>query len=167
MTRRLGWLLAAAMVLAAALVLDRVVLRPSGTDTVSTPVRHAVLKRSETQTGSARANRLFLPPLATFSEIWTRPVFVPSRRPEAIMAGPRTPSGPAISNDQQPPAIKIVGVATGPAGGAALVRTSRNTVKRYYVGDVINGWTIEQIEPASVTVSRNGARWLLPVGVTQ
>ncbi len=167
MSRRLGWMLLLAAVLATALMLDRFVLRRESPDRASAPVHRAAQKEAAGESVPMAQNKLFLPPLSTFREIWTRPVFAPSRRPEAIVATPRTPVGPAPGNDQQAPAIKIVGVAIGPDGSAALVRTARNTVKRYYVDDVIEGWTIEQIKPDNVTVSRQGARWLLPVGMAQ
>ncbi len=167
MTRRMAWMLGLAAVLAAALVLDRFVLKPASPAAVTAPVHRTARAKPGAAPAPPAPGKAFLPPLSTFSEIWTRPVFSPSRRPEAVMATVRTQAAPASGNTQSPPALKIVGVAIGPAGGAALVRAGGNMVKRYYVDDTVAGWTIEQITPETVTVSRNGARWLLPVGAQQ
>ena len=166
MSKRLAILLAVAAVLAVLTGLKQFVLTPPGEDAASAPVVRPAARPVAPARSPSVAQKDFLPPLSGYGAIWTRPIFSPSRRQAAVVAGPRTPVGTARASDQ-PPALKIVGVAISPHGSAALVRAPGSPVKRQYAGDVVDGWTIEKIEPQNVTVSRDGERWQLPVGATQ
>jgi hypothetical protein len=165
MNRRMVILLSTVGVLGALLVLDRFVLNPDGQDNLAAPVARTERQRPAPVNGAQIDKVLFLAPLAKFDEIWKRPIFVPSRQPSAIAVSPSARGQDTLSSDQ-PPKINIIGVAIGPKNSAVMVRTDRRTVNRYYTGEVINGWTVEDIKADTVTVKRNGDRWQLPVGVS-
>ncbi len=165
MTRRMGFLLATVSVLATLFLLDRFVLDRADTDALSKPVSRTEKQNTSPVNSIPDSNARFLAPLAEFDEIWLRPVFMPLRKPAPVIAGPRTQTQTGRISDQ-PPDFKIVGVALGPVNSAALIRTDRRTIKRYYIQDIIDGWTIEEIKPGSITVTRDDERWMLPVGAT-
>lgn len=165
MTRRLALLLLATGVLAIVFALDRFVFNTSGDDTIALPVSRTDRQKPKLPPREQGKAIAFLVPLTDFAEIWNRPVFTPSRKPAAVSAGPRTQNRTAPSGDA-PPDFNIVGVALGPTNSAVLVREDRRTIKRYYMGDLIRGWTIEEIKADSVTITRDDERWLLPVGAS-
>ncbi|MDQ7076303.1 MAG: hypothetical protein Q9M45_00365 [Robiginitomaculum sp.] len=165
MNRRMVILLSTVGVLGSLFVLDRFVLNPQGGDNLAAPVARTERPRPA-PVNTAQINKvLFLDPLAKFDEIWQRPIFVPTRQPAAMAAPPSTNTDEGPPSDQ-PPNINIIGVAIGPTNSAVMVRTDRRTINRYFTGEQINGWTIEEIKADMVTVKRNGDRWQLPVGVS-
>jgi len=168
MNRRMILLLSAVGVLGSLFVLDRFVLNPSDTDNLATPVPRAERQQLAPKPLSSAEikDTQFLSPLGAYDKIWTRPVFTPSRQPDPISARPTTKIKDNGPSDQAPD-FSIIGVATGPQNSAALIRTGKRSIKRYYVGEEINGWTIEDIQQDSITVSKNGENWQLPVGGAQ
>ncbi|PHS24163.1 MAG: hypothetical protein COA85_08675 [Robiginitomaculum sp.] len=165
MNKRMVILLSTVGVLGSLYVLDRFVLNPDGQDNLAAPVARVERQRAAPIDDKQISKVLFLEPLAKFDEIWQRPIFVPSREPAAITATPNAPGQDALSSDQ-PPKINIIGVAIGPTNSAVMVRTDRRTINRYFTGEQINGWTVEEIKVDTVTVKRNGDRWQLPVGAS-
>ncbi len=163
MTRRMGFLLMATGVLATLFLLDRFVLNRTDTDDLSAPIARTNKQGTKPVQQTQPGNTYFLAPLTNFDEIWTRPVFMPSRKAAPAIAGPRTQTNSNPSSIQ-PPDFKIVGVAIGPTNSAVLIREDRRTVKRLYVKDTFDGWTIEEIKADSITVTQGDERWMLPVG---
>ncbi|PHS23607.1 MAG: hypothetical protein COA84_10815 [Robiginitomaculum sp.] len=165
MNRRMILLLSAVGVLGSLFALDRFVLNPSGSDNLAAPVRRAERQRQAPKSLSRAQikDTLFLSPLGTYGEVWQRPVFTPSRQPAPGQTRSVT-RAEDNSADDQPPDFNIIGVATGPQNSAALIRTGKRSLKRYYMGEEINGWTIDEIRQDSITVSKNGESWQLPVG---
>jgi hypothetical protein len=168
MNRRMILLLSAVGVLGSLFALDRFVLNPSDADDLTAPVRRAERQQLAPKplSDAQIENTLFLSPLGTYGEVWQRPVFTPSRQPAPVSARPAAEvdgSGPS----DQPPDFNIIGVATGPQNSAALIRTGKRSIKRYYTGETVNGWTIDEIRQDSITVSKNGESWQLPVGGAQ
>jgi hypothetical protein len=164
MTRRMSLMLLSVGVLGTLFVLDRFVLNRSPQNIIAEPVA-----RQKTQKSEIAKNKLtpsdtsFLGPLSGYDELWKRPVFDPSRKPTGTVSGPREVNNTRFSSDQ-PPDFNIVGVALGPANSAVLVREGHRTIKRYYVNEQIDGWTIELIDAESITVTRGEDRWQLPIG---
>ena len=166
MSKRLPLLLLVMGVLAALMLLDRFVLNPPDNSSLAEPVSRAQNRAPGVRNTVQAPAQDFLPKLAQFNDVWGRPLFTPTREPAAIIATPRTQSR-ATSASDQPPDITIVGVALGPTNSAVLVREDRNTIKRYYTGESIQGWTIDKITAQNVTVSQDAERWQLPVGAQE
>jgi len=165
MNKRMVILLSTVGVLGSLFVLDRFVLNPDGQDNLAAPVARVAHQHTTPVDATKISKVLFLDPLAKFDGIWKRPIFVPSREPDAIAAPSNAQEQDGLASDQ-PPKINIIGVAIGPTNSAVMVRTDRRTINRYFTGEQINGWTVEEIKVDTVTVKRNGDRWQLPVGVS-
>jgi hypothetical protein len=164
MTRRMSLMLLSVGVLGTLFVLDRFVLNRPPQEIIAEPVARQKIRESEiTKNKLTPSDTSFLGPLSSYDELWKRPVFDPSRKAAATIAGPRNVNNTRFSSDQ-PPDFNIVGVALGPANSAVLVREGHKTIKRYYVNEQIDGWTIELIEAESITVTQGEDRWQLPVG---
>lgn len=106
----------------------------------------------------------FLPPISAFDAISDRPLFRSDRRPAPIVAitPPPTRTTPAPTNIGEPD-FTVVGTASGPDGWSATVRTTEET-ERVYVGDLLDGWRVEEISSSRVQVSQAGEVWNVPVG---
>ncbi|MBL1430381.1 MAG: hypothetical protein COA60_002490 [Robiginitomaculum sp.] len=105
-----------------------------------------------------------LPPLKEFSEIWQRPLFAPSRKAETVViTRVNSTTARTTSNDQSPQFI-IVGVAIKPGGGSVIIKKSRQEVIRVLVGEEVDGWQVDKLNPQFVTMSKNGESWQIPVG---
>lgn len=109
-----------------------------------------------------------LPPLQRFSVIWQRTLFSPSRKGQAQIRTPRTQARSPAATPQQtaagPPDFKVLGVAIGPDGGAVLIRLSARETVRALKGDEVDGWTVEDMSPTTVTFAKGRDRWQVPVG---
>lgn len=108
-----------------------------------------------------------LPPLQSYEVIWERPLFTASRKAAAQIRTPRTVTNnpaPRQNTASGPPDFKVMGVAIGPEGGAALIRLSARETVRVLKGDEVDGWTVEELSPTTVTFSRGRDRWQVPVG---
>ena len=156
MNQRTLILVGVASVLAVVVVFDQI-RRSSGDDVVQ-PVRRQVDVEIAQESGP------FLPDLGSFSVISSRPLFRADRRPpEAPVVETVTPVTP-VTTDDRPPDFVIVGVVTGPDGrGAATVRDGSET-RRVYIGDSVQGWQIDRINPDGVVVVQGNDRWSLPIG---
>ncbi len=90
-------------------------------------------------------------------EIRLRPLFWVSRRPEALAdaAGePKSPSknkGAAKSLD----GIKLAGVF-GAGGDAGIIVLNKGKKQRLSVGQSVNGWRLDSVEPTQVVLSSDG-----------
>ncbi len=92
-----------------------------------------------------------------YAALADRPLFRPTRRPR-----PRTPEEPVTApRPESTPArlftLKATMSGEG-AGVAALQDTRTSRIIRVRQGAKIEGWTLEQVSPASVTFERDGRR---------
>ncbi len=100
-------------------------------------------------------------PLADFDTAllkdWVeRPLFAPSRkRPPAVAAaGPALPRHAATQ--KPPPSYDLLGIVRDGARAIALLRKKgEGTSFRVEVGDMIGGWRVAKMEPASVVLERS------------
>ncbi len=168
MNRRMIWQVGAAVLLAVLFGVDRFVLNAATDEKLAAPISRPKPISTETlgPAAGATGTMAFLAPLSDFSEVWTRPIFTPSRQSAPNVARPFPPIQTNIATDQPPP-FRIKGVALGPDGGAVLIALDSGTTGRYYLNDTIEDWTIEKIETDNITVSRGISRWLLPVNTLQ
>lgn len=163
MSNRMKFMLGTVIVLAVALAVDRLVINA---DDTLLPTREAT-----TSAPAANPDRLppstkaLLPAASQFTEIWQRTLFSIDRQPAAMITPTRTQAGTTDNtNTDQPPDFIIAGVAIRPGGGSALIKTARREMIRVPVGEQIEGWRVDALDPDYVTVSRNGDSWQLPVG---
>ncbi len=88
-----------------------------------------------------------------YPEIVARPLFSPGRRPAA--------GDQASSEDDS---LVVIGIGTTTDSSTALLRTGEGQVRRIRVGDEVNGWTVATIEPAAITLTRDGESRRLGLG---
>ena len=95
-----------------------------------------------------------------------RPLFEKSRRPIAAPAPPPVskvdPEGPVASHSADQNALSLLGVVASEGRTIALLKrnqTGQNV--RAEVGDAIDGWTIERIEPQRVTLRQGDTQMAL------
>lgn len=93
-----------------------------------------------------------LAPLAHYDEILARPLFTEERRPPERQ--PDTMSEP-VKVETAPPPFTLVGIviATDATKALLLSRGSRELVQGV-IGDRVEGWRIEDIQPDRITVAR-------------
>ncbi|MDJ0739729.1 MAG: hypothetical protein QNJ91_08425 [Gammaproteobacteria bacterium] len=106
-----------------------------------------------------------MPPLASFSEIVERPLFVQTRRP-----------APAPEPGQQqvratPGNFKLEGTALSPDGDVAVLRNTRTSeMHRVLVGQSIDGWKLDVVEPGHAALSQGAQKLQLelerPIGTS-
>jgi len=166
MTKRLKWMLLILLILALALAADRFILQAENSlEPARSPVRSANIDTLPLD--AELADKPLLPASTKFNAIWQKNLFAADRKPARQVPSSRrtstVQSKARVLNDG-PPEFTITGVALRPDGGSVLIKKARSEVVRAFVGDEIDGWTIEELSPDSVTLSRNGDRWQLPVG---
>jgi hypothetical protein len=99
-------------------------------------------------------------PLANFDqsllEDWVqRPLFAPSRQrpPEVATAAPVATQ--QVAAKQPPPTFDLLGILRDGVRAIALLRKKgEGTSFRVEVGDMIGGWRVAKMEPASVVLER-------------
>lgn len=96
-----------------------------------------------------------VPTSQDYPEIVARPLFTPGRRPAA---------GDTAANEDE--SLVVIGIGTTTDSSTALLRTGEGQVRRIRVGDEVNGWTVATIEPAAVTLTRDGESRRLGLGGT-
>ncbi len=111
---------------------------------------------AESQTDSAAlSNPLAARPLDLLSATRDRPLFAPSRRP------PPPPAPPVVRSVEvaapvPAPSVLLLGIVAEASGARAMVRTDGSEkVVRARVGDEIGGWTVTQIEPRRLFLSKD------------
>lgn len=167
MTLRLKILIATLGVLLAGLVIDQMLFTDDNTVTAERP---DALVNGVRLTINGTEDRLpsitaLLPNIGEFDEIWRRPLFLQSRKASAISITPRTNrTASRATGIDQPPQFIIVGVAIRPGGGSVLVKKSRQEIVRVLVGDEVDGWQVDELDPKFVTMSKDGESWQIPVG---
>jgi general secretion pathway protein N len=103
-------------------------------------------------TGALQAEFTF-PPLAAFSEIVARPLFSPSRQPPKEIED--SDSDTAVTPPTMPSHFILAGVVISAEERMVLLRRMNSTdVIRASMGQEIDGWYIELIEPDRVTLRR-------------
>ncbi|MDX1540542.1 MAG: hypothetical protein R3349_03975, partial [Geminicoccaceae bacterium] len=101
------------------------------------------------------------PPPNLFTVISERPLFAPSRRPYIPPATVEPAAGPAEA-PLEPLAAELVGVMlTGERRAALVQREGSASVERLAVGQSIDGWLIEEVEPRYALLRRGGEEQVL------
>ena len=103
----------------------------------------------ETEPTRALQAEFTFPPLAAFSEIVARPLFSPSRRPPKEIEDSDTDDAPPPT----PSHFILAGVVISAEGRMVLLRRLNSTdLIRALLGQEIDGWYVELIEPDRVTL---------------
>ena len=93
------------------------------------------------------------PPIDKFSEIISRPLFAPSRRPPP----PKTESNPALEVSK-PESFDLIGVIISADERMALLQTlGTGEVMRAVEGETVGGWKVQAINPTEVELKRGNA----------
>jgi hypothetical protein len=97
--------------------------------------------------GAAHPSSYALPPLASFSEVLKRPLFLENRRP--VEPAPPIESVPEVGD------FSIAGIVVSKTNRHVLVRAAEaGAVKRVHEGETINGWSVEKILADRVLLRR-------------
>lgn len=100
--------------------------------------------------------------IRTFSVIAERPVFSPSRRPNAPReVAPSIISQPAAPDPPVTPDATLVGVLLSATMGTAVFRLADGKSSSLIRGEKIAGWTLEEIEPNRVVLTSGSDRYEL------
>lgn len=101
------------------------------------------------------------PPPNLVTVISERPLFVPSRRPYVAPPPVEPAAGPAQAA-AEPLTAELVGVMLTGARRAALVqRKGSSSPERLSVGQSIDGWLVEQVEPRRAVLRRGAEERVL------
>ena len=88
-------------------------------------------------------------PLASYSEIVERPLFVRTRRP---------PPEPEVAQQvvkKAPGNFKLEGTALSPDGQVAVLRNTRTSeMHRLRMGQSVDGWQLDQVQPGQAALSQ-------------
>jgi len=116
---------------------------------------------SETGTATAGLTHLQLRnPLANFDKAqlkdWVaRPLFAPTRKRPPAVAAAAPQAKQHIKPKLPPPSYDLLGILRDGARSIALLRKKgEGTSFRVEVGDMIGGWRVARMEPASVVLER-------------
>jgi pyruvate/2-oxoglutarate dehydrogenase complex dihydrolipoamide acyltransferase (E2) component len=94
----------------------------------------------------------FQPDAADSSEIRSRPLFWPGRRPqEAVAASPEQPE----KTNSELKGVKLVGVF-GAGDSAGIIVQGKNGKRRLLVGQEMDGWELASVNSNEVTLTRSG-----------
>ena len=94
----------------------------------------------------------FQPDAADSSEIRSRPLFWPGRRPqEAVAASPEEPE----KANSELKGVKLVGVF-GAGDSAGIIVQGKNGQQRLLVGEKVDGWTLKSVGPNEVSFRSKG-----------
>lgn len=99
-------------------------------------------------------------PLASFDKSllkdWVeRPLFAPSRQRPPTVAGDKHPLSHRVADKRPPPSYDLLGILRDGDRAIALLRKKGDgTSFRVEVGDMIGGWRVAKMEPASVVLQR-------------
>lgn len=94
-----------------------------------------------------------------FSVITERPLFSPSRRPNAPReAAPVSMPQPVAPVPLAPPAATLVGILLSPEGGAAVLRLADGKSSSLTRGDRLGEWVLVEIEPDRIVLTSGGER---------
>lgn len=99
-----------------------------------------------------------LPPFESLDATRQRPLFSPSRRlPAPIVAAPVPPAPVEPVPEADMPGFDLTGIVFGDTTRLAMVRDpSSQRVQSLRVGQTLDDWTVEDITPRSVALSRKG-----------
>lgn len=91
-------------------------------------------------------------PIGQLSATVERPLFSPTRRPPAkpvaVVNRPEPPPTPA-----PPPSVVLLGIVREGGDGRAAIRQSGDKVVRVRMGDDVEGWKVERIEPRRLVLT--------------
>ncbi len=92
-----------------------------------------------------------LPPIETFAGVTERPLFSPTRQAPPLQTQEET-LGPLTS-------FVLTGVIISESGRTALIRHGQPpAIARVKEGQVIEGWTVQSVQPGGVTLQHAGAQ---------
>jgi hypothetical protein len=154
--RRYLWLSVAvlSMVLALEAMPSRTWRLPAADAAVGSPLRVSLGQETASAEAQAKARA------DSVEMILARPVFSPSRRPEA------KPSEAAVAEAPAPPAVplpRLTGVVTSPSERLALFASSGGKVMELVEGESIGNYVVRSISPSEVILSGpDGERMLRP-----
>ena len=88
-----------------------------------------------------------------------RALFSPTRRPVEIEAVTTVAEDDVEDAAAASPEFMLLGVTSGPDGSVARIATDNGGERRSArIGEQIDGWTIQAIDPSAATVARAGIR---------
>ncbi|MEE4277598.1 MAG: hypothetical protein V2I82_03930 [Halieaceae bacterium] len=96
-------------------------------------------------------------------EIRARPLFWASRRPEITMvidpaAVAAEEAASAAAQDLKPLKFQVSGIFAAGTDDAGFIAAMKEEVRRVYLGDTIEGWTVSRIGPTEVELFGAGTR---------
>lgn len=161
-SRRLGLLSAIAALLAVAVFIDRGLTsspretapRTASELAVATATKAKPADGAENEAEPAVRNPIASLELDSLTQTIERPLFAPNRRPpvKAVRVRKKPPAPPPRAKVKRNP-FKLLGVVGGGDGKIALLRDQRTGRHvRVESGDLIDGWQVEAIDTASVTI---------------
>jgi hypothetical protein len=101
---------------------------------------------------SRSINPLWILPITSFSAVRDRPVFSPSRRPNAIALQSDLGTSPSVR-----PALVLVGVVAGEDSGIGIFLNEGTTdIVRLKTGQSYSGWTLSEVKKREATMQRGG-----------
>ncbi|MEM1190632.1 MAG: hypothetical protein AAGI72_19015 [Pseudomonadota bacterium] len=90
-------------------------------------------------------------------EIRARPIFWRSRRPERpLTAEELAAANEESAADLKPLKFKVAGVFGAGGSDAGFIAVMKDEVRRVRLGESIEGWTVERIEPTTVALAGGG-----------
>lgn len=105
-----------------------------------------------------------VPEVETFDVVSQRPLFNPERVPDPVpvvpAAGPGAAAPSALGDLSE---YRLVGIAGDSQTQRALIRKAGGPATTYKPGDMLDGWTIEQISAAGVAISGGGRKETLTI----
>ncbi|MEL7044213.1 MAG: hypothetical protein AAGL66_04235 [Pseudomonadota bacterium] len=90
-------------------------------------------------------------------EIRSRPIFWRSRRPERPLSAEELAAAAQDSAaDLKPLKFKVAGVFGAGSNDAGFIAVMKDEVRRIRLGESIEGWTVERIEPTTIELAGGG-----------
>lgn len=144
-----------AAVLALSLAVEWLVLERSGSREVSPPsARTAPAPIDDTEI----EGDFELPPLEDYRQMVERPLFMETRRP-----GAETNEAAAPQSPPRPINLKLMGVVWTPHGKIALLVDAKGKYRRLKMQDMLDGWTLVDLESDRATLQQGEKREVLPL----
>lgn len=114
----------------------------------------AVGATAQAQQGGGLSNPLWSTPLDSIATTRERPLFTKSRRPPPLAEAPAAPDN-ALAPGLGAPPFSLVGTVVGDREKIAVVlETGSQKVLRLPLGASASGWSVAQVAPRSVTLTR-------------
>ncbi len=97
--------------------------------------------------------------LASYNEIWERPLFFATRRPSPASDDiPKIEEPPAQAAQAEPPKVTLKAVVISPKGKTVMLADQTNgATLRLVTGETVQGWAVADIDSETATL-RNGTQ---------